>query len=362
MSQVFYNGGSGGGGGGGAVTSIVSAFQPNANVQEFDDFVSTFGDNTHSSKMPWEANGSGFLSATPGTNTNPGIMAIENFTPGATSGIFLRQGSNSGPDTGAFASGGGAISNSWVVQLSSLSSGGNTYRFSCGLADGTTLLASTDAYVDGVYFQYTNAVNGGQWTINCTKNSVTTTVNTSVAANTNFVTLTALINTDGTSVSFFINNVLVGTPITTNIPTNPITPFVTAINLTGTNPTFNADLWYINYTLTNPRPGPIFNTVTVGTGQSISKYTAANGNYQVLNTDSIIGQTNTSAPSTITMPNAALVAGQTWTIKDQTGGAAANNITVSGNGANIDNSPTFVININLGAITLYCDGTNFFII
>lgn len=361
MSQVFYQGSSGGGGGGG-VTAIVSAFQPNATLQEFDDFVSTFGDNTHTSKMPWSGNGSSFISATPGTNTNPGIMAIQNFTPGSTSGIFLRQGPNSGTDTAAFASGGGAISNSWVVQLSSLSSGGNTYRFSCGLADGTTLVGSTDAFVDGVYFQYTNAVNGGQWTINCTKGSVTTTVNTSVVATTNFVTLTAVINTPGTSVSFFINNVLVGTPITTNIPTNPITPFVTAINLTGTNPTFNADLWYINYALTTPRPGPVFNNVTVGTGQLIRKYTAANGNYQVLTTDSIIGQTNTSAPSTFTMPNTGLVAGQEWTIKDETGGAATNNITVSGNGANIDGSPTFVININYGAIDLYWSGSNWFVI
>jgi hypothetical protein len=360
MSQVFYNGGSGGGGGGGGITSIVSAFQPNATLQEFDDFVSTFGDGIHSSKLSWEDPSGGLLTALPGTNTNPGIMQID---PNINSGIFLRQGPNSGTDTAAFASGGGAISSSWVVELQALSSGGNTYRFSCGLADGTTLVGDTDAFVDGVYFQYTNAVNGGQWTINCTKNSVTTTVNTSVAATTSFVTLTTLINSGGTSVSFFINNVLVGTPITTNIPTNPITPFIFATNLTGTNPFFYADLWYIDIALTSPRPGPVFNTVTVGTGQSINKYTAIAGSYQVLNTDSIIGETSTAAPYTITMPLAAgIVAGQSWTIKDESGGAATNNITISGNGANIDNSPTFVININFGAVTIYFNGTNFFII
>lgn len=361
MSQVFYQGSSGGGGGGG-VTAIVSAFQPNATLQEFDDFISTFGDNIHTSKLQWITSSSCALDAIPGTSAHPGIMKLDGEGLPINLNMCLKQETSLASFTGAFQAGGGAISNSWVIELSALSGGGNTYRFSAGLADGVTIIGNTDAFVDGVYFQYTNTVNGGQWTINCTKGSVTTTVNTSVAATSSFVTLTTLINASGTSVSFYINNVLVGTPITTNIPTNSITPFLFSTNLTGNMVDVYSDLWYIDIALTSPRPGPVFNNVTVGTGQLLRKYTAANGNYQVLTTDSIIGQTNTSAPSTFTMPNTGLVAGQEWTVKDETGGAATNNITVSGNGANIDGSPTFVININYGAIDLYWSGSNWFVI
>lgn len=92
-------------------------------------------------------------------------------------------------------------------------------------------------------------------------------------------------------------------------------------------------------------------------------YTATAISYQVLITDKIIGVTSNASARTITMPNAGMVAGQSWTIKDQAGTAqSANNITISGNGANIDGASTFVINTNYGSATLYFDGTNFFII
>lgn len=92
-------------------------------------------------------------------------------------------------------------------------------------------------------------------------------------------------------------------------------------------------------------------------------YTATAISYQVLITDKIIGVTSNASARTITMPNAGMVAGQSWTIKDQAGTAqSANNITISGNGANIDGASTFVINTNYGSASLYFDGTNFFII
>jgi hypothetical protein len=61
------------------------------------------------------------------------------------------------------------------------------------------------------------------------------------------------------------------------------------------------------------------------------------------------------------MPNAGLVAGQRWTIKDEAGTAGSvNNITISGNGANIDGSATYLISNNYGCVDIYTDGTNFF--
>ncbi len=93
-----------------------------------------------------------------------------------------------------------------------------------------------------------------------------------------------------------------------------------------------------------------------------AKYTATAVSYQVLITDVIIGVTSNASARTITMPNAGMIAGQVWTVKDCAGTAqSANNITISGNGATIDGSATFVININYGSVDIFFDGTNFFV-
>jgi hypothetical protein len=110
-------------------------------------------------------------------------------------------------------------------------------------------------------------------------------------------------------------------------------------------------------------------TINSSTGQlgvtngELQHYTATAISYQVLITDDIIGVTSNAAARTITMPNSGMFAGQQWTIKDEAGTAqSSNNITISGNGANIDGASTFVINTNYGAATLYWNGTNFFVI
>jgi hypothetical protein len=105
------------------------------------------------------------------------------------------------------------------------------------------------------------------------------------------------------------------------------------------------------------------NTITINTsGVLINKYTSTAISYQVLVTDTIVGVTSNAAARTITMPNAGMTAGQEWTIKDEAGTAqSANNITISGHGANIDGAATFVINTNYGSATLYWNGSNFFI-
>lgn len=103
---------------------------------------------------------------------------------------------------------------------------------------------------------------------------------------------------------------------------------------------------------------PVWATTT-----STFNYTGTAVSYQVLVTDYIIGVTTNAAARTITMPNSGMASGQSWVIKDEAGTAqSANNITISGNGANIDGSATFVINTNFGSATLYFNGTNFFVI
>lgn len=90
-----------------------------------------------------------------------------------------------------------------------------------------------------------------------------------------------------------------------------------------------------------------------------TNYTASAGDYTVLRSDCIIGITSTAAARTVTMPASGMEIGQMWIIKDESGACATNNITVSGNGANIDGSASYVININYGSISLYWDGSAF---
>lgn len=259
MSQAgSFNGGSGG-----TSTVAVDVFQPNAILQEFDDFISANNAGNYS-KLTWDILGSAPRSL-PGTSTNPGILSFGNQGTG-NSGLYLRQAPTAGNQIDPIPIGAGRLSQSWVVQLDTLSGGGNTYRFSCGFADAETMNGATpDAFVDGIYFQYTNTVNGGNWTLNCTNTSVTTTVNTAVAVATDFVTLSIIVNSGATSVSFYVDDALVGTAITTNIPTVSLTPMAIVVRTAGTNNVLNVDLYYINLVLTTPRPGPTFGEVPAGT-------------------------------------------------------------------------------------------------
>lgn len=83
----------------------------------------------------------------------------------------------------------------------------------------------------------------------------------------------------------------------------------------------------------------------------------ATGNYAPNGADNfIIVNRATGAATTITLPSSPVV-GKTYIIKDGKGDAATNNITVNGNGKNIDGAASFVININYGSLSLVYNGT-----
>ena len=96
------------------------------------------------------------------------------------------------------------------------------------------------------------------------------------------------------------------------------------------------------------------------TGGVIFTRTAVSASYTVLTTDYIIAVTSTAASRTITLPSSH-IAGKIYIVKDESGGANTNNITVSGNGSNIDGTSTKVINTAYGYYNIYDNGTNYFI-
>lgn len=98
--------------------------------------------------------------------------------------------------------------------------------------------------------------------------------------------------------------------------------------------------------------------VTVQTGAF--KVIMPAGDYTVLASDYFVGAA-TGAARAITLP-ASPITGQLYVIKDITGTGATHNITVGGNGKNIDGSSTFVMNTNYQADSFIFNGTQWNVI
>lgn len=87
------------------------------------------------------------------------------------------------------------------------------------------------------------------------------------------------------------------------------------------------------------------------------------GTYQITDTDYYMG-VNSAAPVTLNLPDAASVgSAKTYIIKDETGQAGTNNITiVPVAGQLIDGQANYVLAIGYESISIVCDGTNWSII
>lgn len=122
---------------------------------------------------------------------------------------------------------------------------------------------------------------------------------------------------------------------------------------------------------------PVIANLTAGTGISITNgagsitisssgsdvltYTAVNSSpYVVLSTDQFLGVDCSGGPITIQLPNAPS-AGRVFYIKDSTGNANTNNITVTtvGGAVTIDGSTSYAMNTQYAAINVLFDGSTY---
>ena len=143
------------------------------------------------------------------------------------------------------------------------------------------------------------------------------------------------------------------------------TQFAGKVNTTGTNATISATN---TFTGTNT----FSSTVTLSGGLIMPITNVNTATYNVLATDRVLHviYTKTGAVTNIQLMSAQVVNGRIITIKDgglsesgATTGAGTNNITITTEGSEtIDGADTLVINTDYAAVTLYCDGTNWFII
>lgn len=106
-------------------------------------------------------------------------------------------------------------------------------------------------------------------------------------------------------------------------------------------------------------------SVDIG-GRHVCNITSVNAaTYDVLDTDYILHviYTGTGAVTNLKLMTAQVVEGRILIIKDAGGNASANSITITTEGAEtIDGANDYTISVNYEAITLYCDGTNWFIV
>lgn len=105
---------------------------------------------------------------------------------------------------------------------------------------------------------------------------------------------------------------------------------------------------------------PGANTITIAaSGTTNLNYTAVSTTpYVVLTTDDYISVDSSGGVRTVQLPNAAPL-GKVYIVKDRTGSAVANNITVTtvGGAVNIDGATTFVMNSNYESAQFIGNGT-----
>lgn len=91
-------------------------------------------------------------------------------------------------------------------------------------------------------------------------------------------------------------------------------------------------------------------------GYQLQGVTTQTGSYAAQSTDNVIYM-NQSGAVNVTLP-ASPIDGQFYYVKDISGNASTNNITIVGNGHNVDGAATHVINQNYAAVILHYSAAN----
>jgi len=180
-----------------------------------------------------EANHPGILSLTTGTDTTGSAARSQTAT------YYLL--------------GGGQFTYETVVQLPTLSTVSEEYIVRVGLGD----ISTGSDFTDGVYFEYNRLADGDFWSIKTSSNSSRTkTVTAQSAIAGAWVRLKAVINAAASSVTFYADDVSLGT-ITTNIPSGAGRQLGIVMCITksaGTTArTFLCDYWFHKQTFTSLR-------------------------------------------------------------------------------------------------------------
>lgn len=228
--------------------AISSPFNPNANLQIFDDFLG-YNNLDRCFSLGWSA--VSFNNPTTADLAHPGITSNLDITAVDVAYIAMRN--DTTVSDGQFILGGGALAINWVLKVATLSTANPRYILRVGLGDTIT----TSDQASGVYFEYSDNINSGNWVGKTASAAIRSTANSATAVtNAAYVNLGITVNAAATSVAFFVNGVqIANSPLTLNIPTTAITPFISVIGTVGTTAAGSviSDLFYLSQTLTSSR-------------------------------------------------------------------------------------------------------------
>lgn len=229
------------------ISSTGGGFTPNVNVQLVDDFIgiSSGGGSASITQLPWTYVNAGFNTNIAGTSDHPGI-SNQTGNKVAVFGMYIDSTTGGGP----LILGGGAMTIDFVINIKTLSTATNRYVMRFGLGDN---IAAGDQ-TNGVYFEYSDNINSGQWAIKTAKAGTRTTTNSATTVTTAWHHGTIAINAAGTSVTFTMDGVSLGT-IATNMPivTLKIINMYDVTAGTIASDSLEIDLFYLTQTLTNTR-------------------------------------------------------------------------------------------------------------
>lgn len=242
--------------------AIPSQFTPNTTLNIFDDFTGTqniVSGTSHilSSQFPWGVidSAASFITMTAtSSNAHPGLITLAAHAATASNGIILcNEAVSSATLLHTIILGGGAITLNWILNVTTLSTVTNRYIIRFGLGDPTQ--TTTADLTNGVYFEYSDNENSGDWIGKTASASSRSSANSAIAADTNFHNFQITINAGATSAGFFIDGVqIANSPLATNIPSVAISPccyYVCTAGIVTVPPII--DLFYMTQTLTTAR-------------------------------------------------------------------------------------------------------------
>lgn len=217
-------------------------------LHEFDDFLNMTA-GSGATKLQWTQGGGGTADVavyTPEAG-HTGVCRVSN----TGSDCYICLGDGIASDRLPIVLGGGELRVDWIVKIDTASDATNRFTVRLGLANDQRAASITDS----VLFVGVDNVNSGQWVVETTASSTSSTGNTSNALDTSWHRYTIIVNAAATSVAFYIDgSEVANSPLTTNIPTASMMPvFTVARNAGATQREFFIDLFEIKYTYTSSR-------------------------------------------------------------------------------------------------------------
>jgi hypothetical protein len=208
----------------------------------YEEFIQ--GQTTNLFEYQWFATapGASNIGSVESTAGHPGIFELS--SSGNSPQLWCYNTSGAGFAT--IVLGAGVTEITWLIKLSNLSDVTDRFTLSVGLNNGNGRFCG---------FRYVDNVNSGNWQIISTDSGGNTTSNTSTAATTNWTGLRMRANAAGNSLAFYVNGTQVAnSPITTNITTEALGPYVLLNRSAGTNSrSVFCDAFSAYTSFTNPR-------------------------------------------------------------------------------------------------------------